>query len=78
MLACLNESLRRYPPVAGSLPRIIPKGGAMIDGKFVPEGVSCSSPGWAAAPTCQELFLPSKPTIILLHFHLRQEVRRRD
>ncbi|KAJ2984481.1 hypothetical protein NUW58_g6035 [Xylaria curta] len=38
MLACLNESLRRYPPVVGSLPRQAPKGGAMVDGKFVPEG----------------------------------------
>ncbi|KAJ3578918.1 hypothetical protein NPX13_g1649 [Xylaria arbuscula] len=37
MLACLNESLRQYPPVAGGLPRWAPKGGAVIGGKFVPE-----------------------------------------
>ncbi|KAI0459980.1 cytochrome P450, partial [Xylaria acuta] len=47
MLACLNESLRRYPPVAGSLPRVAPKGGAMVDGGFVPEGTIVSLYQWA-------------------------------
>ncbi|KAI1753600.1 cytochrome P450 [Xylaria castorea] len=47
MLACLNESLRRYPPVAGSLPRMAPKGGAMVDGSFVPEGTYISVYQWA-------------------------------
>ncbi|KAI1131198.1 cytochrome P450 [Nemania abortiva] len=42
MLACLNESLRRYPPVASGLPRQAPKGGAMVDGGFVPEGTIVS------------------------------------
>lgn len=37
MLACLNEGLRRYPPVASGLPRVVPKGGAKIAGHFVPE-----------------------------------------
>jgi cytochrome P450 len=40
MLACLNETLRMYPPVSVGLPRIAPKGGATIAGLFVPEGVS--------------------------------------
>ncbi len=40
MLACLNESLRRYPPIPGGLPRTVPKGGANIAGAFVPQGVS--------------------------------------
>ncbi|KAI1383436.1 cytochrome P450 ClCP1 [Hypoxylon trugodes] len=38
MLACLNESFRRYPPVPTGMPRQSPKGGAFILGKFVPEG----------------------------------------
>jgi cytochrome P450 len=42
MLACLDETLRMYPPVPTGLPRIVPKGGASIIGKFVPEGVSLS------------------------------------
>ncbi|KAI2473609.1 cytochrome P450 ClCP1 [Annulohypoxylon bovei var. microspora] len=37
MLACLNESLRQYPPVPTGMPRQAPKGGAYISGKFVPE-----------------------------------------
>ncbi|KAI8952234.1 putative cytochrome P450 monooxygenase [Xylaria longipes] len=47
MLACLNEALRCYPPVAGNLPRIVPKGGAMINGMFVPEGNLVSVYQWA-------------------------------
>ncbi|CAK7201696.1 hypothetical protein SEUCBS139899_004405 [Sporothrix eucalyptigena] len=36
VLACLNESLRRYPPASVGLPRLTPKDGAMIAGVFVP------------------------------------------
>lgn len=39
MLACLNEALRMYPPVANSLPRVVPKGGAQILGQYIPEQV---------------------------------------
>ncbi|KAI2632218.1 cytochrome P450 [Hypoxylon sp. NC1633] len=37
MLACLNESLRQYPPFAIGFPRIVPKGGHKIAGYFVPQ-----------------------------------------
>jgi cytochrome P450 len=37
--AALEESLRIYPPVPAIIPRVVPDGGAMIDGEFVPEGV---------------------------------------
>ncbi|GAW18921.1 hypothetical protein ANO14919_084040 [Xylariales sp. No.14919] len=47
MLACLNESLRRYPPVVTGLPRVGPKGGAMVDGHFVPQGTVLSVFQWA-------------------------------
>lgn len=40
MLACLDEALRLYPPVPIGLPRIVPKGGRLICGHLVPEGVS--------------------------------------
>lgn len=40
MLAVLNEALRLYPPVAGSLTRIVPAGGVKIIDNFVPGGVS--------------------------------------
>lgn len=42
MLACLNEALRQYPPVAIGMPRVVPEGrGAVtIAGQAVPEKVS--------------------------------------
>jgi cytochrome P450 len=39
MLACLDEALRMYPPVANGLPRVCPKGGAEILGAHIPERV---------------------------------------
>ncbi|KAI2628416.1 putative cytochrome P450 monooxygenase [Xylaria nigripes] len=47
MLACLNEALRCYPPIASGLPRYVPQGGAMIDGKFVPQDTIVSVFQWA-------------------------------
>lgn len=46
MLACLREALRRYPPVAGPLPRVVPKGGANIAGRFVPENTVVAVAQW--------------------------------
>ncbi|KAE8552784.1 hypothetical protein TMatcc_007829 [Talaromyces marneffei ATCC 18224] len=46
--AALEESLRIYPPAPGTLPRIVPKGGAFIDGEFIPEGVSVSGAHYSA------------------------------
>lgn len=42
MLACLNEALRRYPPVPIGMPRQTGNGEATIDGRVVPAGVSIS------------------------------------
>ncbi|KAJ5555406.1 hypothetical protein N7535_007841 [Penicillium sp. DV-2018c] len=43
MTAVINESLRIYPPFVTSLSRVVPQGGAVVDGHFVPEGtiVAC-------------------------------------
>jgi hypothetical protein len=38
--ACLEESMRIYPPVAGYLPRTAPKEGCLVAGHWVPPGVS--------------------------------------
>lgn len=38
--AVLEESLRIYPPIPTMLPRLVPEGGAVINGDFVPGGVS--------------------------------------
>lgn len=47
MLACLNESLRMYPPVPIGLPRVSPNGGTSICGHFVPAGATVSVWHWA-------------------------------
>jgi cytochrome P450 len=39
-LAVLTEALRVYPPVPGGLPRIVDAQGDMIEGHWVPGGVS--------------------------------------
>ncbi|KAL0933427.1 cytochrome p450 [Colletotrichum truncatum] len=36
MLACLDETLRMYPPVAMGLPRVTPREGAVVCGRYVP------------------------------------------
>ena len=38
--ACVEEGLRMFPPVSNGLPRLVPPEGLMIDGKYVPGGVS--------------------------------------
>lgn len=40
MNACIEEGLRIFPPVPIGLLRVVPKGGSIIDGNMVPEGVS--------------------------------------
>lgn len=39
MLACLDEGLRMYPPIANGLPRVCPKGGSRVLGEYIPEFV---------------------------------------
>lgn len=40
MLACLDEAMRMYPPIANGLPRVCPEGGAKVVGEYVPANVS--------------------------------------
>ncbi|KAL1980637.1 hypothetical protein VTN96DRAFT_3888 [Rasamsonia emersonii] len=47
MLACLDEGLRMYPPIANGLPRVVPKGGANIIGTYVPENTIVAIHQWA-------------------------------
>ncbi|EEH23236.1 hypothetical protein PABG_05447 [Paracoccidioides brasiliensis Pb03] len=48
MLACLDEALRVYPPVAIGLPRVVNKGGCSIIGQFVPEDTVVAIHHWSA------------------------------
>jgi cytochrome P450 len=41
--ATIQETLRLYCAVPGSLPRVAPPGGAQIGGYYVPEGTTCST-----------------------------------
>ena len=43
MEAVLTESLRMYPPLPASLPRMTGSMGNVIDGRFVPANVTASS-----------------------------------
>ncbi|PLB42473.1 cytochrome P450 [Aspergillus candidus] len=38
--AVVEEALRIYPPVTGTIPRLAPQAGAMVCGRFVPGGTS--------------------------------------
>jgi cytochrome P450 len=44
LTACLNETMRLYPPVINMLWRTPPKGGGHAAGIFIPEGVSVAFP----------------------------------
>jgi cytochrome P450 len=47
LTAVIHENLRIFPPIPIGMQRITPKGGAMVSGVFVPEGVSpCSYSIW--------------------------------
>lgn len=38
----IREGMRMYPPLPFALPRVVPKGGAVVDGHFIPQGVSAT------------------------------------
>ncbi|KAJ5861281.1 uncharacterized protein N7529_008591 [Penicillium soppii] len=46
--AVIEESLRLFPPAPAIGPRVVPQGGAQIDGKHVAEGVSVSVAHYSA------------------------------
>lgn len=41
--ATIQETLRLYCAVPGSLPRVSPPGGAEIGGYYIPKGTTCST-----------------------------------
>jgi len=55
MLGVLEEGLRMYPPAPSGFPRIVPAGGEVISGKFVPGGVSPSNShlSWVPMSNCK-------------------------
>jgi cytochrome P450 len=45
--ACMSETFRVYPPIVGTLPRIVPTGGAFISRRYVPENTTVGVCHWA-------------------------------
>ncbi|KAE9366697.1 cytochrome P450 [Stipitochalara longipes BDJ] len=54
LTAVIHEALRIYPPVPIAMPRVTPKGGAMVAGVFVPEGAVVGVHSWSVThnPNC--------------------------
>ncbi|KAK7752081.1 hypothetical protein SLS62_006047 [Diatrype stigma] len=49
LFACIEEALRLYPPSPQPHQRVVPRGGATVAGRFLPEGVVVSIPVYAAS-----------------------------
>ncbi|KAH6643447.1 cytochrome P450 [Truncatella angustata] len=46
--ATIHESLRLFPPSPASQQRVVPRGGATINGLHVPEGITVAVPPWVS------------------------------
>lgn len=49
LLACIEEALRMYPPSPQPHHRIVPQGGAILNGDYVPAGTIVAIPIYAAS-----------------------------
>lgn len=58
LLACIEEALRVYPPSPQPHQRIVPPGGAVLNGEYVPEGVAVAVPIYAASRSPQNWVEP--------------------
>ncbi|KAF9256882.1 cytochrome P450 [Marasmius fiardii PR-910] len=63
--ACINESLRLFPPLPTGGLREVPKGGRAIGGYFIPEGTQIHVPHYAIHRNsesfhCPDEFIPSR------------------
>ncbi|ATY60298.1 benzoate 4-monooxygenase cytochrome P450 [Cordyceps militaris] len=58
--AVSQEAMRIYPPVPLALPRLVPKGGATVDGHFIPGGVTVSTNPLAASLSASNFADPWK------------------
>jgi hypothetical protein len=62
MNAVIEESLRIYPPFVTSLSRVVPQGGAFVNGHFLPGDVCICASLYASFVTCVLM-----PTRLLWH-----------
>ncbi|KAI6557917.1 hypothetical protein MCOR03_005593 [Pyricularia oryzae] len=56
--ATIHEALRLYPPSPASQQRVVPRGGATIDGYFVPEGTTVAVPPWVSTHSEMHFYDP--------------------
>lgn len=54
----IEESLRVYPPVTGTVPRLAPQPGAMVCGKFVPGGTSLGMHHYSCSRSAANFYQP--------------------
>jgi cytochrome P450 len=67
LLACLEESLRIFPPSPATHARYTPPGGITIEGNYVPEGIAVGIPIYAACHSAlnfqdPDIFIPERWT----------------
>ena len=55
MTAVVNEGLRLASPLSG-MPRVVPKGGLAVKGRYIPEGSVVSVPIWAQHVSPENFF----------------------
>ncbi|KAL4917342.1 cytochrome P450 [Aspergillus aurantiobrunneus] len=65
LAAVIQEALRLYPPVPIGLPRVVPEGGAIVNGQFIPAGTSVTVSHLAAYTAPKnfqdpEVFIPER------------------
>jgi cytochrome P450 len=60
MTAIIQETFRVYPPVAGSMPRIVPKEGALVAGTFIPGNTTIGVPQYVASRSSHNFKDPEK------------------
>ncbi|KAI1171705.1 averantin oxidoreductase [Nemania sp. FL0916] len=60
LLACIEEALRMYPPSPQPHHRIIPPGGASVNGEYLPAGTSVAVPIYAIANSELNFALPDQ------------------
>ncbi|THC89981.1 hypothetical protein EYZ11_010555 [Aspergillus tanneri] len=58
--AVIEESLRLYPPLVTSLPRLIPKGGDIVDGYLLPEDTTVSTHHYASYHAAANFVFPEQ------------------
>ncbi|KAK6952190.1 hypothetical protein Daesc_006723 [Daldinia eschscholtzii] len=58
LLGCIEEALRIYPPSPQPHQRVVPPGGAIVNGEHLPEGVAVSIPIFAASRSPQNWLEP--------------------